>query len=67
MMPPTCGSAGGRGPPNGFCAISACKAASNTMTAAIAAAAMTVMPRARPAGTRLTGNSTMILLANIAP
>ena len=29
-MPPTCGSAGGRGPPNGFCAINACTAASST-------------------------------------
>jgi hypothetical protein len=47
---------GGRGPPNGFCAISACKAASKTMTAANAAAVI-AMPRARPADINLTGNS----------
>ncbi len=66
MMPPTCGSAAGRGPPNGFCAISACKAASKTITAANAAAVI-AMPRAKTGGYPPHGQFTMILLANIAP
>ena len=66
MMPPTCGSAAGRGPPNGFCAISDVHGGVEDDDGRERRGRQGDASR-ETCGHPPHGQSTMILLANIAP